>query len=140
MKLFLQRWLICTLAVLVATYLVKGIHFGTWLDLCAASLILGILNVSLRRILMFLTLPLLILTLGLFQIIINASLLYFVGFLLRPHFYVVDFWSAIWGAIIISIVSLILNLLTGASESQVRFQHRRRPPGSDGGNGPVIDV
>jgi putative membrane protein len=140
MKRFIQSWAICTLAVLVATYIVKGIHYRTWVDLCVASLLLGILNAVLRPLLMLVSLPLLVFTLGLFQLVINALLLYFVGYVLRPHFYVDGFWDAFWGGLIISLVSVILNTLTGTSRSRVRFEHRRRPPGSDDGNGPVIDV
>ena len=140
MKLFFQRWLICTLAVLVATYLVTGIHFGTWADVCVASLLLGVLNASIRPILMLLTFPLLLFSLGLFQIIINAALLYFVGYVMKPHFFVDTFWDAIWGALIISFISLVLNTLTGTGNSRIRVQRGRRPPNSDGGNGPVIDV
>jgi len=140
MKRFIQSWLICTLAVLVATYVVNGIHYGTWIDLCVASLLLGILNAVLRPLLMLVALPLLIFTLGLFQLVINASLLYFVGFVLRPHFYVDGFWSAFWGGLIISFVSAVLNTLTGTGRSRVRFERRRPPPGSDDQNGPVIDV
>ncbi len=139
MKNFLQRWLICTFAVLIATYLVKGIHFKEWLDLCVASLLLGILNAVLRPILMLLALPLLFLTLGLFQIVINAALLYFVGYVMKPHFYVDGFGSAVWGALIISVISIILNTLTGTGNSRIQVERRRRPS-DDGGNGPVIDV
>ena len=76
MKRFLQSWVINTLAVLVAVYLVSGIHYEKWLDLFAASLVLGILNAVIRPVLMFLALPLLIFTLGPFTLIINALLLY----------------------------------------------------------------
>ncbi len=139
-KKFIQSWLINTLAVLVAVYVVKGIHYEKPLDLVVASLLLGIFNAVLRPLLMFLALPLLIFTLGLFTLVINALLLYFVGYLLRPHFYVNDFSSAFWGALIISIVSVILNSLTGAGNSRVRWERRRRPPDDRGGGGPVIDV
>ena len=139
MKKFIQSWFINTLAVLVAVYLVSGIHYDKPLDLLVASLLLGVFNAILRPVLMFLALPLLIFTLGLFTLVINALVLYFVGYLLRPHFYVQDFWSAFWGALIISVIGVILNTLTGTGNTRVRFEHRRRPPGSDGG-GPVIDV
>ena len=140
MKKFLQSWLINTLAVLVAVYVVPGIHYERWLDLLVASLLLGILNAVIRPVLFLLTLPLLIFTLGLFTLVINALLLYFVGFILRPQFYVLTFWSAFWGALVISVVSIILNTLTGAGNSRVHFERRGRPPGSNGGNGPVIDI
>jgi putative membrane protein len=139
LKSFLQSWLICTLAVLVAVYLVPGVTYGNWLDLLAASLLLGILNAVLRPLLLLVALPLLILTLGLFMLVINALLLYFVGFLLKPHFYVEDFGSAFWGALVISIVSVILNTLTGTGRAQVKI-HRQKPPPRNDGNGPVIDV
>ncbi|SRR5258707_2044301 len=140
LKKFIKSWLTNTLAVLVAVYIVQGIHYGKPLDLFVASLLLGILNAFLRPILMFLALPLLIFSLGLFMLIINALLLYSVGLLLRPHFYVDDFWSAFWGALIISVVSLILNIMTGTSKARVRVE-RRPPPKSDHNDGgPVIDV
>ena len=84
--------------------------------------------------------PLLLFSLGLFQIIINAALLYFVGYVLKPHFFVDTFWDAIWGALIISFISLVLNTLTGVGNARVRVERRSRRSGSDGGNGPVIDV
>jgi putative membrane protein len=141
-KRFLQSWLISTLAVLVAVYIVPGIHYRSGFDLIIASLLLGILNSVLRPVLFLLALPLLVFTLGLFTLVINAGLLYLVGFLLRPQFYVGDFWDAFWGALIISVVSIVLNSLTGTGSSRVSFNRSRRPPprsGSDGG-GPVIDI
>ena len=63
------------------------------------------------------------------------------SFLLGRHFQVDSFGAAFLGALVISIVSLLLNLLTGGSRARVRFERRRRPPDSDrGGSGPVIDV
>jgi putative membrane protein len=141
LRKFIQSWLINTLAVLLAVKIVKGIHYDKPLDLVAASLLLGILNAVLRPIIMFLALPLLILTLGLFMLVINALLLYFVGFVLHPHFYVDGFWPAFWGALIIGIVSLILNTMTGTGSSRVVVVRKGGPRDSDrGGSGPVIDV
>ena len=141
MRRFIQSWLINTLAVLVAGYVVSGIHYERPLDLFVASLVLGVLNAVFRPVLMLLTFPLLLFTLGLFRFVINGLLLYFVGSLLQPHFKVDGFWDAFWGALIISIVSSVLHVLTGTSRSKVSFQHHRRPPDSGpGGQGPVIDV
>jgi len=137
-KRFLQSWLVNTLAVLVAVYLVPGIHYRTWLDLLVASLLLGILNALIRPILMLLSLPLLIFSLGLFTLVINALLLDFVGYLLRPAFSIQDFGTAFWGALVISLVSLLLNSLSGTGRSRVHFERRRPPPGD--GKGPVIDI
>ena len=140
-KRFLQSWVINTLAVLVAVYVVKGIHYEKALDLIVASLLLGILNAILRPLLLVVALPLLVFTLGLFILVINALLLYFVGNILRPHFYMDSFADAFWGALIISIISLILNTLTGTGKSRIRIESHRRPPGSGSNDGgPVIDV
>ena len=142
MKKFLQSWLINTLAVLVAVYVLRDkIIYDKPLDLAVASLLLGILNAVIRPVLMFLTLPLLIVTLGLFLLVINACLLYLVGYLMHPHFYVKDFLSAFWGALIISIIGLVLNTLTGTGSSRLRFEKRSsRRSDRDSGSGPVIDV
>jgi putative membrane protein len=139
LKKFIQRWLISTLAVLVAVYIVPGIHYEKWLDLFIASLLLGIFNAVLRPALLFLALPLLVFTLGLFTFVINAVLLYLVSFLLRPHFFVESFFAAFFGAVVISLVSLILNTLTGTGSTRVSVRHRARPP-DNGGKGPVIDI
>ncbi len=138
---FLGSWLINTLAVLVAAIILHGhIRYQTPAYLIVASLLLGILNAFVRPILMLLALPLLIFTLGLFTLVINALLLYFVGVLMGPYFQVDSFGFAFLGAIIISIVSIALNALTGMSHTRITFQHRPRPPKSDKDDGPVIDV
>lgn len=140
---FLQSWVINTLAVWVAYFVVPGIHFGQnsgFLAPFIASFVLGMLNAFIRPILMLLALPLLLFTLGLFMFVINALLLYFVGVLLSPYFQVDSFGAAFLGAIIISVVSIALNALTGAGNTRVTFQHRPRPPKSDQDDGPVIDV
>ena len=142
---FLKSWIINTLAVLVAVEIVPGIHFNNsgLLTPFIASLVLGILNAFIRPILMLLALPLLIFTLGLFTLVINALLLRLVGLLLAPHFQVDTFWSAFLGALIIGIVSVALNVLTGGASVTVRRQ-RRPPPqnksGDDDDDKPVIDV
>lgn len=140
MKKFIQSWFINTLAVLIAVYVIKEIHYEKPLDLFAASLCLGILNAVLRPVIMFLTLPILILTLGLFTLVINALLLYFVGYVLRPHFYVENFWSAFLGALIISVVSMILSMVTGTGKAAVKIERRCGRDSDKNGGGPVIDV
>lgn len=143
MRKFLLSWVVNTAAVLVAVYIVPGIQFkdhSLWTPL-VTSLVLGILNAFIRPILMLFALPLLILTLGLFRLVINALILSLVSFLLPRFFQVDNFGAAFLGALVISIVSLLLNLLIGANRPHVRFERRRRPPDSDrGGSGPVIDV
>jgi putative membrane protein len=143
LKRFAQSWFINTLAVLVAVVIVPGLEFrnnSVWVPF-VTSLVLGILNAFFRPLMMFLALPLLIFTLGLFMLVINAMLLYLVGLLMGGYFEVAGFGSALLGALIISIVSMALNILTGATHSRVRIQRQRpsRPSDHDNG-GPVIDV
>jgi putative membrane protein len=146
LKKFLQSWAINTLAVgLACLILHKHIQYKDHNPayLFAAALLLGILNSVLKPIITFLALPLLVLTLGLFMFVINALLLYFVGVLLHPWFSVDTFWSAFLGALIISIVSVVLNSLTGSGNARVQIRRGNRPPPRDsgpGGSGPVIDV
>src|ERR1035441_6994854 len=102
MKKFIQSWAVNTLAVLVAVYMVPGIRFkdaSLWTPF-VTSLVLGILNAFIRPILMLFALPLLIFTLGLFRLVINALLLYFVSFLLGRYFVVDNFWAAFLGALV----------------------------------------
>ena len=137
---FAQRWIINTLAVLVTVVLLRGhIRYAETTDLFVASLLLGILNAFIRPIMMLMALPLLIFTLGLFTLVINASLLYLVHWMMGSHFEVDSFGWALVGALIISIVSVMLNILTGTGKTRVTFR-RGPPPPPDGGNGPVIDV
>ena len=105
------------------------------------NLVVGILNAFIRPILMLLALPLLIFTLGLFMLVINAFMLIFVSWLMRPYFQVDTFWSALLGALVISIVAGALNVLTGNTKARISIQ-RRPPPQkkSDDDDKPVIDV
>lgn len=143
---FLQSWVINTLAVLMAVLILHGhIRYGRPADLLLASLLLGILNAFVRPILMFFALPLLIFTLGLFTLVINALMLYGVSWLMELlglQFTVDSFGAAFLGALIISVVSVVLNILTGTGSTRVTFQRRQRPPPpkTDGDDGPVIDV
>jgi putative membrane protein len=123
---FLGNWAINTLAVAVAAAVLRGhITYENWQYLLLASLLLGLLNAFVRPILILLALPLLIFTLGLFTLVINMLLLYFV--LMAPHFQVDGFGFAFLGALIISIVSILLNIATGNS-GNARFSIRRGPP------------
>jgi putative membrane protein len=143
LKRFLQTWLISTMAVLIAVFIVPGIQFrdqSLWTPF-VTSLVLGILNAFLRPVMMFLAFPLVLFSLGLFMLVINALVLYLVGLLLGQYFEVDGFWSAFFGALIISIVTTVLNVVTGVNRSKIKVEHRRRNNHDDRqGGGPVIDV
>jgi len=139
-KEFVQRWAITTIAVLIAAFTVPGIDYDNWQGLLAGTLVLSLLNVFLRPLLTVLSFPLVLVTLGLFTIVINAFLLFLVGHM--KHFHVTSFSAAFWGAVVIGLVTLVLNSLTGSGSSRVTVRRGppRKPPPSDTGSGPVIDV
>ncbi len=109
---FLIRWLITAAAVWVAARIVGGIHLEGWESTLLVALILGLLNAFLKPLLVFGTFPLLILTMGLALILINTLLLALTAWIAGKfdsiHFAIDDFWAALFGAIIISIVSFVL--------------------------------
>jgi putative membrane protein len=137
---FLGRWAINTLAVALAVLILHGhIRYQSPWDLIFAALLLGILNAFVRPILVLIALPLLIFTLGLFTLVINALLLMLVSALLKPNFEVDTFGYAFAGAAIISIVSVALNVLTGNTQARISVR-RPPPPKKDDDDKPVIDV
>ncbi len=104
----LLRWLLNTLALFVVVKIVPGFHSDSIVSLAIAALILGLLNAIVRPILFFLTLPLTIVTLGLFLIILNAVMLKLTA-ALSPGFGIDGFGAAIIGAIVLAIISWITN-------------------------------
>ncbi|MCX7796663.1 MAG: phage holin family protein [bacterium] len=104
----LKRWLILTIAICLTPYVVYGISVRSFIDALIAGLVLGVLNLIIKPILQILTLPINILTLGLFTLVINAVLLEIVAWLI-PGFQIASFWSAILGGLFISIVSWVLS-------------------------------
>lgn len=138
-KKFLQSWVINTIAVLIVTQIVRGIRYDSNAGLIVATLVLGILNSFLRPLLLVLSLPLLIFTLGLFTLVINAVLLYWVGSLVRD-FHVDTFGSALWGALGIGIISLVLHAATGIGNARIVVRRNNPPKRHDDGGGPVIDI
>ena len=115
------RLLINAAALWAATRIVPGISFdGAWSTLLIVALIFGVLNVAVRPLLWFMTLPLLILTLGLFTFVLNALMLWLTGTVsdwLGLGFHVAGFTAAFLGALVVTIVSFFLSLFVG-SDSQ----------------------
>jgi putative membrane protein len=118
MKHFVFRWAITTIAVMVASSIIHGIRYDTVAALIGAALLLGILNAFVRPILLILSVPLILLTLGFFILILNALMLFFVPSIVIG-FHVDSFWSAFWGAIVVSIVSWILSAFFRGSDGRV---------------------
>lgn len=125
MRGLLLRWLILTLAIVTAAYLIDGIQVEGFLSAFFAAAVLGILNALLRPVLIILTLPINILTLGLFTFIINALLLKMTSGVI-PGFEVQGFWPAILGALVISVVGWLLSAFIGGSGTvdYIDLKHR----------------
>jgi putative membrane protein len=103
------RWLTLTGAILFASYILDGIQVSGFMSALGAAAILGILNAFFRPIALILTLPINILTLGLFTFVINAVMLKMASGVI-DGFDVQGFWPAVFGALIISLVSWGLNI------------------------------
>jgi putative membrane protein len=108
MQGLLIRWLVLTVAILVASYVIEGIRVSSFLSAFFAAAVLGILNAFFRPILIILTLPINILSMGLFTFVINAVLLMMASGVISG-FQVRGFWSAIFGSLIISLVNWFLS-------------------------------
>jgi putative membrane protein len=112
-KGLLLKWLVNTMALFVVVNVVAGISVERWQTLLVGALALGLLNAFFRPILLLLTLPINVLTLGLFTLIINGLIFYLAAWMIKG-FYVAGFWSAFVAALVFSIVSFLLNLLIHA--------------------------
>ena len=128
MKQLLIKWLILTGAIMLAAYLVDGINVTGFFSAFFTAAILGILNTFFRPVLLVLTLPINILTLGLFTFVINAALLMMASGVI-PGFSVSGFWPAVFGALIISIVSWLLNSLIINKQGKIEVIDLRRKRG-----------
>ncbi len=112
MKGILIRWFILTLAILLSAYLIDGIAVAGFFPAFLAAAVLGILNAFFRPVLLILTLPVNILTFGLFTFVINALLLKMASGVISG-FDIHGFWAAVLGALVISVVSWLLNSFVG---------------------------
>ncbi len=107
---FLLKWLVNTVALFVVVQVVPGVSVARWQTLLAGALVLGLLNAFFRPVLLLFTLPVNVLTLGLFTLVVNALVFYLAAWLVKG-FYVTGFWSSFVAALVFSVVSFFLNLL-----------------------------
>jgi len=108
--MFIVRWIINTLAVMLAAYLVPGVSVTNFWAALITALVMGLINAIVRPLVLILTLPVNILTLGLFTLVINA-LMFWLASAIVPGFYVAGFWPAFGGALIFWAVSWLTNSL-----------------------------
>lgn len=131
------RWLTLTAAIVFTSYLLDGIHVSGFLSALLAAAMLGILNAFFRPIALLLTLPINILSLGFFTFVINALMLKMASGIITG-FDVIGFWSAIFGSLLISAISWLLNSFINdrgtvtSFNSEYKARHPQdRPPTND---------
>jgi putative membrane protein len=108
---WLLHWIFSALSLMIAAYFVPGIYVRSFLYAMLAAAIIGLVNATLGLFLKIITFPLTIVTFGLFLILINACMLKFASFF-TPGFVVHDWWAALWGSIILSVLNFIFRALT----------------------------
>jgi putative membrane protein len=104
------RWLVSAISLIIVAYFIPGISFSSFWVVLFTALVLGIINAVIRPIILVLTLPINILTLGLFTFIVNA-LMFWLVYLIVPGFSIANFSVAIWGALIYAIINWAINLI-----------------------------
>jgi len=127
MRAAIIRVLITGIAVFLAVMIVPGLQVDSFPAGIAVVLVLTILNLLVRPILLMLTLPLIVLSLGLFLIVVNALLLELTAYLVTG-FSVMGFWPAVGGSVVISLVTMILNIWTSDHPPTERRSFPQRPP------------
>lgn len=127
MRAAIIRVLITGIAVFLAVMIVPGLQVDSFPAGIAVVLVLTILNLLVRPILLMLTLPLIVLSLGLFLIVVNALLLELTAYLVTG-FSVTGFWPAVGGSVVISLVTMILNIWTSDRPPTERGSISQRPP------------
>lgn len=121
---FVLRWIINTLAILAVTKLLPAIQIDDFWVAVVAALILGVLNTFVRPILIVATLPINILTLGLFTLVLNGLILQILDWIMGPRMTIAGFGWAILGALIISVLTGLINILVGGDKKRSRKRRR----------------
>lgn len=127
MIVIITRWLIITVAILLSSVLIPGIRVDSLFTAVIAAGVLGLINIFIKPVIIILTLPLNILTLGLFSFIINAFLLKMVAYFVTG-FEVNGFFAALLGALVISLVNWLTNRFIVTAKTGPRGQGRSDPP------------
>ncbi|MEO5861459.1 MAG: phage holin family protein [Burkholderiales bacterium] len=109
---FLVRWALTTLPLWVASYIFRGVTFDSVETLIVSGLLLGLANAVIKPLIVLLTLPITVITLGLFIIVINTAILFLVQWIV-PGFRIADLGTGVWLALFVSVFSFVVNRLVG---------------------------
>jgi putative membrane protein len=112
---FIVRTLVNAAALYVATRFVSGVTYsGDWLPFMGVAIVFGVVNAFIGPVAKLLTLPLIVVTLGIFSLVVNGLMLWLTSSIsgtLGLGFHVAGFWAAFWGALVVSIVSILLTIV-----------------------------
>jgi len=137
MRGFLIKWAVNIIALATVVNIFPGINVDTWQTTVIVALMIGLINAFLKPFIILYTLPLNIVSLGLFTLVINGFMFYLVSKII-DGFSIINFWSAFWGALIFSIISSLLSLFISPKGRVVFFHKYKLPPTPKYGN--VIDA
>jgi len=112
MKDFFIKWLINIVALELVVHSIAGVHIDKWQSVVMASLVLGLLNAFLKPVIVLLTLPFNIISLGFITLLINGCMFYLASKIVKG-FIIIDFWNAFWGALLFSVISFFISLFFG---------------------------
>ncbi|KQP12847.1 phage holin family protein [Pseudorhodoferax sp. Leaf267] len=118
---FLVHWAITALALWVASHIFKGLTFDSKGALAVSALLLGFANAIVKPLLIVLTLPLTLLTFGLFLLVINALVILLVAALVRG-FRISGFWTAVFASLFVSLLSIVIGSFVGGSDPATQIQ------------------
>lgn len=113
---FLVRLLLTALAVLITSYLLPGVHVDSFLTALLLALVLALLNVTLKPLLIIITIPVTLVSMGLFLLVINAFMVLIASKILSPEFHVDGFWWALAFSLVLWAANTVLNGLTRSNK------------------------
>ncbi|MGA3315709.1 MAG: phage holin family protein [Candidatus Korobacteraceae bacterium] len=114
----LLNWLLSAISLLIVSKVVPGFYVHGFAAALIAAVVIGLVNATLGFFLKLITLPLTLVTLGIFWWVINALMLMFASSLLTPAFVVRGFWPAFWGAIVLALINMVLKSLARKAERE----------------------
>lgn len=134
LPVLIKQWLLIAVGVVVSSLLSEGIRFDSWTNLILAVLFISLLNVFLKPVLVLFGLPFIIFTFGIGITLINGLIFAMAGYLV-PGFEVAGFWPAVWGAFVVSLITLVSNALLARPKINFEVQTSRTPkaPKAKGG-------
>ena len=108
--ILILRWILFTLAIMFVAWIVPGIEVASFPSALLVTIIMALINIFVKPLLLFITLPINILTLGIFTFVVNALMFMLAGYL-SPGFEVEGFWAALLGSVVLSVLGVIINMI-----------------------------